>query len=159
MQNLQERKVPCMNSYDRLQTYKNFTKKDIIVLLVKYGFYYLGNEDDVKCSWCNGIFTKWENIEKLLIKHKEQNSICAEKNIIYINELESGLQKIDIEDIKNENEKLKNLSICIICKTESRQLLFLPCRHVICCKICGDNTLFCYICNEMILGVVDIFLS
>jgi len=56
------------------------------------------------------------------------------------------------QKLREENERLRNN--CHKCKTEKIQTLFLPCRHLITCEKCAEETDNCLLCNSTILGTV-----
>lgn len=47
---------------------------------------------------------------------------------------------------------------CKICFDEQRQVVFLPCGHLVCCKICSNLVKKCPICRNEIAEVQEIFL-
>jgi len=61
--------------------------------------------------------------------------------------------------LKTENEKFKSSAICRNCKTNSVQILTLPCSHVVCCEKCADLLDNCPLCNDRILGTVRIYMD
>jgi hypothetical protein len=46
---------------------------------------------------------------------------------------------------------------CVVCWTEKKSVLFLPCRHLCSCKACGDKTTQCPLCRKAIQQKTDVF--
>jgi len=53
-------------------------------------------------------------------------------------------------------------AVCIICYAEPRKVLFLPCKHLICCALCAPDVRstrnLCPKCNSSIVDAIDVFL-
>lgn len=48
---------------------------------------------------------------------------------------------------------------CCICWSEARNLLYLPCRHVITCEKCGKENTKCPVCHAVIKKILSVYLS
>lgn len=46
---------------------------------------------------------------------------------------------------------------CVVCWTEKKSVLFLPCRHLCSCKACADKTTQCPLCRKTIQQKTDVF--
>ena len=57
-----------------------------------------------------------------------------------------------------ENEKLKNAKICMICKDYRRCKLFLPCSHLTTCEYCCWACKRCPQCRSKIYGIVHVYI-
>ena len=62
----------------------------------------------------------------------------------------SPTQQENVGDIDEENE-------CCICMDARRQLVFLPCGHVCCCRACGEPIAVCPLCRVQIDQKINIF--
>lgn len=51
--------------------------------------------------------------------------------------------------IKNKYYSDNNTE-CIICMEKNKEVIFYPCKHYYCCKICGDLFDLCPICRSAI---------
>ncbi|XP_052239374.1 E3 ubiquitin-protein ligase XIAP-like isoform X2 [Dreissena polymorpha] len=60
----------------------------------------------------------------------------------------------DPEDIKQENEKLKEQSFCKVCLDDIVSIVFLPCGHLVTCADCAPALRKCPICRADIKGTV-----
>jgi hypothetical protein len=63
----------------------------------------------------------------------------------------------DKENLKEENERLKNERLCVICLTKDKNVLFLPCAHLASCLECSLSLKACPICRSKIQASVRTF--
>lgn len=56
-----------------------------------------------------------------------------------------------------ENILLKKQSLCLVCGEAARQVLTLPCAHLLLCKKCSPALTRCVLCKEPFRGIVDVF--
>lgn len=47
---------------------------------------------------------------------------------------------------------------CVVCFENQREILFLPCRHVVVCRACNSRLRECCLCRREIIGVYYVFL-
>ena len=75
--------------------------------------------------------------------------------------LANELNNEKIEKIDNENYILKKQVHCVVCRENDRSILFLPCKHCICCLECSNNlyTNKCPTCRTDITDKQCIFLN
>lgn len=59
-----------------------------------------------------------------------------------VEELEQALQIL-----QEENEKLKNRTLCIICAEREQQVILLPCKHQYLCTRCAYQVNQCPVCR------------
>jgi len=57
-----------------------------------------------------------------------------------------------------ENQRLRASLTCKMCLRSRIQVLYLPCRHVVCCMECSEISDDCVICSTKILGTVRVYL-
>jgi hypothetical protein len=48
---------------------------------------------------------------------------------------------------------------CSVCLTEPRNVVFFPCRHVVCCLSCSSRVTSCVICRQIIVSRYELFFS
>lgn len=60
--------------------------------LARAGFYYLGNEDVVKCAYCSGIIAQWEDHDNPKTEHKKFFPNCPKVLMEEDEEDECGIQ-------------------------------------------------------------------
>ena len=64
----------------------------------------------------------------------------------------------EVEELRKQNETLKSSSTCKVCMDQKVGVLFLPCRHLICCTPCSDSIKRCPLCRQRIIGTIKAFL-
>ena len=71
------------------------------------------------------------------------------------NKLQNNLSIIN----KTINNKLKSNKLCIICLENPKTILFYPCNHLVCCKMCGKDGRIkkCPVCNKKIDKKMTVF--
>ncbi|KAH3727175.1 hypothetical protein DPMN_053103 [Dreissena polymorpha] len=63
------------------------------------------------------------------------------------------------DDPFTENQRLKNLLMCMRCKSKDANVLFLPCAHHRMCTDCAHGTETCPVCQQTIQTSVQTFIS
>ncbi|XP_045163851.2 baculoviral IAP repeat-containing protein 7-like [Mercenaria mercenaria] len=61
-----------------------------------------------------------------------------------------------LEEIVEENRKMRELTSCIYCKVRPREVVYIPCGHLLYCYVC-DNLRYprnCPLCDARIRGCV-----
>jgi len=64
-----------------------------------------------------------------------------------------------IEALKAENKRLKERSLCGLCRLKPVSLTLLPCGHCCCCNDCGASLCQCPLCHTTILADVKTFFA
>ena len=59
--------------------------------------------------------------------------------------------------LQEENERLKNERLCVICLSKDKNVLFLPCAHLAACLECSLSLKTCPICRAKIQASVRTF--
>ena len=78
---------------------------------------------------------------------------CKEKSV------DAAVETVtDMHKLMNENEILKSNITCKVCLDKPINTLFIPCRHLMCCKECADCVRNCPFCRRVIVGTVDVFM-
>ena len=67
--------------------------------------------------------------------------------------------EIDPEKLKEENERLKDEKACRICYIEDRNIVFLPCGHLVTCPSCASAVNNCPVCRSTITNTIRVFQS
>ena len=67
--------------------------------------------------------------------------------------------KEQIRETEKEVEKYRSRMQCKVCLDAYVGTLFLPCRHLLCCKECAENVQKCPLCRERIIGTIKVFVS
>ena len=84
--------------------------------------------------------------EQMLLKHG--NDSTKEIN-----------QKESLDQLSEENTRLKGKLLCKICLDDEVSVIFLPCRHMVCCNECGAAVKHCPVCRTLIVGTVKPFFN
>jgi hypothetical protein len=69
------------------------------------------------------------------------------------------------EELKKENVELKTTKkkikkwLCVICQDRDKEIVYLPCSHLVSCQQCSDqmNNKICAICNGKVTGTIKFF--
>lgn len=115
--------------------------------------------------------TVYKNLEDFISAHKDKliYPMKAIINLISDNNLNENLNQIKSE--YNNNSKLsisesdENLNIssdlsinpCLLCYSKQREILFMNCKHLLCCNSCSEKLKKCPICREIIVEKIKIF--
>ncbi|XP_052810068.1 baculoviral IAP repeat-containing protein 7-A-like [Mya arenaria] len=65
----------------------------------------------------------------------------------------------DIEALEEENQKLKESSMCKICLDNRADVIFLPCGHIVSCPQCAPALDSCPVCRKSVMGLVKAFFA
>lgn len=164
---------------DRLLTFNEWNISYIDKYeLAKWGFYYIGPKDIVRCYSCHVEIGQWEIGDNVFDEHKKWspdcNLICNNTNTILTNTVSEGsIESLREDDIHafphssfNENNTKNivkydmNNNPCIICYEKKIDIIIKPCNHVIMCRLCISKINYiCPICKETIEKIEHVYLS
>ena len=68
------------------------------------------------------------------------------------------LQSTSQNNLQEEKRMPMDKIMCKVCMDAELNMLFLPCRHLVCCEACGSMLSNCPVCRTPILGTVNTFL-
>ncbi len=91
-------------------------------------------------------------------ENNQENNIINNNNNETLATLFRTLQSIRIAKDKIVNE-MNMKSMCCICNENAREILFNPCNHLLCCKVCCNQMTICPICRESIKIKTPVFIS
>ena len=101
--------------------------------------------------------------------HFDLCQICAYENIKnkkiifpnlpeYEETIEKKLSNINISDNDKKNGENDNNNMkCVVCLTENKCFLFMPCKHLACCENCSKKVKNCPICRTKINSSFKIY--
>ena len=93
-------------------------------------------------------------------KESESSQISAKNK--YEKSKNKGLIKdpsgLGFSELSAECDDLQAKVTCKICLDSKIQVLFLPCRHLVCCENCANEVRECPLCRASIEGIVKVFL-
>jgi hypothetical protein len=154
--------------------------------LVSSGFYCLRKADKVQCAFCNLIVSEWGKAVVPFTVHVIRSPRCPfllgtvtnEETQKEIDLCELAVSSLTIQDISitsshlesyksrrlfaiaayldKKLQKKKAKTICKLCESEKINSLVLPCCHSFCCTPCAYITSTCLICDQLIVGRIEI---
>ena len=99
--------------------------------------------------------------------HPQETTVCAKNETSNQNSHMGNVQEhfdlpgeekeIDLEEIRKENQRLKNARLCQVCKDKQANRMFLPCTHISACSLCSPAVTKCPKCKDNIKGIVSIY--
>ncbi|XP_078338429.1 putative inhibitor of apoptosis [Crassostrea virginica] len=64
----------------------------------------------------------------------------------------------DIQVLQDEYFNLMKLLMCHVCQDRERGVVFLPCRHLVCCLDCAPAMIKCPSCDESVEDTINVIL-
>ena len=61
-----------------------------------------------------------------------------------------------LDELAEENEEMRDEMSCKVCYDKFIDIVFLPCGHLACCEVCGQQLTDCPLCRKYIIGTVRI---
>lgn len=110
--------------------------------LAKAGYFYTGRGDIIKCFHCGTLLRNLLPTDNVMQLHKSLFENCE-----------------FLQMYSDGDEEEKENSLCKICMTNELSILFLPCKHLVCCKNCSVTLNHCCICRRVITGYLRVYLS
>jgi hypothetical protein len=106
-------------------------------------------------------YNRSENQEKYL---NSNNSVSKNPDVLVTNAgfnapLEQQNISYEKKILLEENKALKEGKLCKICLTEEYCILFLPCRHIVCCATCAPRLTDCAVCRQQIIMTQRTYLT
>jgi len=79
-------------------------------------------------------------------------SVCAISDFQYCFSTET-------EELRQENERLRDLQTCKICMENVVDVTLIPCGHLVTCEICSRRITKCPVCRKKIKSTVKTFMQ
>ena len=118
--------------------------------LAAAGWFYLGECDRVKCAFCKNSVDTWlpgdDAYEEHFIRFWR---VCPF--------IKGESNNVPISSLSGEDSQEPIVSECVVCLESTKQVLFLPCRHVACCLSCSKALVDCPACRAKIFEKIKIF--
>lgn len=151
---------PSRLSYERIEQF------------ARWGLFYTGCGDLVRCFQCNIGLHEWSEEDEPLKEHIRyspncqhlQNAVLHSRSF-HVNKIlevaklcfygqsytemptERSVQQLqkysDIHAMTEENKALKMQMTCKVCSKDWKKILFLPCQHLWVCQSCGMQLVIC----------------
>lgn len=176
-------KTPEMeNIWNRYETFYEWLHEPRIRRkdLAEAGFYFRRVRDFVTCYWCDVTLGYWQPDDVPRFEHFRKNPRCRVALLALVSnekiwlarkglELESEkrmLSRAEFEKLNGENvilkreaEKNEDLMSCVVCFERFRNVLFLKCKHFVCCEKCSLRINdMCPLCRKPISEKIKVFL-
>ncbi|KAL4716153.1 hypothetical protein ACJJTC_013930 [Scirpophaga incertulas] len=146
--------------------------------LAEAGFYYTGQGDKTKCFYCDGGLKDWEDDDIPWEQHARWFNRCAYVQLVkgkeYVQNVISNACEIraPTEETKQstpatspksatveEETPIDDSKVCKICYVEERNVVFIPCGHVVACAKCALSTNKCPMCRRTFQNAVRLYFS
>ena len=151
-------------------------------ILAEAGLYYTRCGDRTICHYCRRTFDQWQLTDDPWARHARHSPQCrfllmtrgqnfinfaltTQVLKIAITTNRGSLHRVSVfqqlglpRAIRDSGNQPTDASICYICNTERREVLFMWCRHLVSCPACARNLDSCPICREPIGFTFRIFL-
>ncbi|ELT89195.1 hypothetical protein CAPTEDRAFT_97699 [Capitella teleta] len=171
----------------RTATYEDWTygHRQSANALAEAGFFFTGVQDHTQCAFCRGVLHSWESTDNPWEEHKKHFPSCpfvlgrqidqkkkAPETImtaatVEAHDLNSGELRVwynmpliyfKTDERRHVKRKRVNEHIfCEVCMHRDCNVVFLPCRHLVCCTLCTDGLKRCPICHTRIKRIVSVF--
>lgn len=149
-------KRPELAGYDdRLNTFVEWPISLAVTAeeLAMAGLFYKGFGDKVECYCCGVIFKQWLPGDDPWKAHARWFDACkylrTHKGTDFINQAKLSVSKTNYWDRENES--------CKICYTNKKEVVYIPCGHIVACKKCGTGFTNCPACRSNVKDIIQIF--
>jgi hypothetical protein len=149
--------LPSIDMSDETTRVKTFLAwpKGLKVNLIKFieaGLFYTGIRDLTRCFSCGWENSDWDIDDDPVRRHVSavpncQHNLTLDPNII--NEI-----------LNEETPKLDSsydLPLCVVCCSNQREVVFMPCGHVATCGICCIQIKNCTHCRNVVKSQIKIY--
>ncbi|CAH0720023.1 unnamed protein product, partial [Brenthis ino] len=140
--------------------------------LAEAGFFYTGQGDKTKCFYCDGGLKDWENDDVPWEQHARWFDRCAYVQLVkgreYVQKViteataisaPQELNETSQTTIKNGDNNIEDTKLCKICFNDERNVVFVPCGHVVACAKCALSTDKCPMCRRTFTNAVRLYFS
>ncbi|XP_028156769.1 death-associated inhibitor of apoptosis 1-like isoform X1 [Ostrinia furnacalis] len=151
--------------------------------LAAAGFFYTGQGDKTKCFYCDGGLKDWENDDVPWEQHARWFDRCAYVQLVkgreYVQKVlteaclipapkeePAPVEATTIEkpaviekEKEDDNNTIDDSKVCKICYVEERNVVFVPCGHVVACAKCALSTNKCPMCRRTFRDAVRLYFS
>ncbi|AIZ48674.1 iap-3 [Agrotis segetum nucleopolyhedrovirus B] len=163
-------KHPAFNSYNaRIQTYENRWPKGLSQtphLMASAGFFYTGLGDMVVCFHDDCRLNEWKAGDDPWHEHARWFANCPfvqkAKGFEFIQQTMTKACTIKSTTNNNDDDvptdvKDDDKLLCKICYEDTRNVCFMPCGHVVCCRNCSMSVDRCPLCRDKFKNIQKLF--
>lgn len=131
--------------------------------LAEAGFYYTGRGDRVLCFHCGLGLKDWRCGDDVWTQHAFFYAKCEfyqvknekDASSLPLKGIPAPIQNEKIEQVETCDNKL----LCKVCLENELSVVFMPCKHMVCCSDCSVTCDKCIICRQNITSFLKIFIS
>ncbi|NXV75579.1 BIR7B protein, partial [Atlantisia rogersi] len=155
----------------RLSTFRNWPQDTNVPpeQLARAGFFYTGQDDTVRCFFCDGGVRRWSFGLDPWRQHAKWYPGCEFLLRSRGREFVSSIQDLGFFFLFGEEaswmsteqqlRRLQEEKMCKVCMDRDVSVVFVPCGHLVACGECAINLKLCPICRAVIQGSVKTFMS
>jgi baculoviral IAP repeat-containing protein 7/8 len=108
----------------------------------------------------NGILSADKLFEKLQLDGKQRSlkAVAADSQSIR-STTDLSRDEMVMNQLKEQNNQLRQQTVCKICMDKEVAVLFLPCGHLVSCTDCAAALKDCPVCRNSVRGIVRAFMA
>ncbi|NWU47750.1 BIR7B protein, partial [Dromas ardeola] len=152
----------------RLSTFRNWPRYTDMrpEQLARAGFFYTGQDDVVRCFYCDGGVRNWSLSDdpwrehakwypgcEFLLRSRGREFISIWAFFLFFGKDESRMST------EEQLRRLQEERMCKVCMDRDVSVVFVPCGHLVACGECALNLRSCPVCRAVIQGSVRTFMS
>lgn len=158
---------------NRIKSFATFPESVTIPIneIASTGLFYKRDGDATQCFYCGIILLSWRPNDDPKEEHIKHSPHCAvaQEIVLSSKKYKRNRRSLSLDSlplIKHHHSPppspSRNLEVCAICMINPKQVLFLPCGHIILCLLCSlaNATLTnkCSFCRATIISTKRIYL-
>ncbi|KAF1642224.1 Baculoviral IAP repeat-containing protein 7-B, partial [Eudyptes chrysocome] len=153
----------------RLSTFQNWPRYTDThpEQLARAGFFYTGQDDVVRCFYCDGGVRNWSFGDDPWREHAKWYPGCEfllrSRGREFVSSVQESFSSTLISPSRMSTEeqlrRLQEERMCKVCMDRDVSVVFVPCGHLVACGECALNLRLCPICRAVIQGSVRTFMS
>ncbi|NXJ67790.1 BIR7B protein, partial [Rostratula benghalensis] len=155
----------------RLSTFQNWPQYADVnpEQLARAGFFYTGQDDVVRCFYCDGHVRNWSFRDdpwtehakwypgcEFLLQSRGREFISSFGFFLFFFSFGKDESRISTEE---QLRRLQEERMCKLCMDGDVSVVFVPCGHLVACVDCALNLRLCPICRAIIQGSVRTYMS
>ncbi|NXV28168.1 BIR7B protein, partial [Rissa tridactyla] len=153
----------------RLSTFRNWPRYTDMrpEQLARAGFFYTGQDDVVRCFYCDGGVRNWSFSDDPWREHAKWYPGCEfllrSRGREFISSFGLFFSFFGKDESRMSTEeqlrRLQEERMCKVCMDRDVSVVFVPCGHLVACGECALNLRLCPVCRAVIQGSVRTFMS
>ncbi|NWY55728.1 BIR7B protein, partial [Chionis minor] len=135
--------------------------------LARAGFFYTGQDDVVRCFYCDGGVRNWSYGDDPWREHAKWYPGCEfllqSRGREFVSSVQESFSSTLLSpsgmSTEEQLRRLQEERMCKVCMDRDVAVVFVPCGHLVACGDCALNLRLCPICRAVIRGSVRTFMS